>query len=288
VAEAALSESGAAVGSPGRPGSPLPGRAASFEVAGPLEVAGAPEVTRALEVAGPSQVTAPEVAGPGRPEPAPDSWDDLPPPQWAPAATSRADPLAHQWTPAGEFPAAGAASPAAAARDAIGGPGRPQIAVRTALAALLGIFLAANIVADWLHAGQLTGPAVLAGCVAAAWYTRRRELLMIVAAPPAIFLAAVIIAEMITAQGHTVTATSESVFTGSLITLSSAAPWLFAAMLAIVVITMARGLPQCVRELRGELRGDQLRHRGPGQLHHGGQPHGSSQPGRGQHLRRGA
>ncbi len=138
------------------------------------------------------------------------------------------------------------------------GRSRPQTSARGALLALLALFLAGNLVSDWLHIGVLTGLTLLAGCVAAAWYTDRRDLLMIVAAPPVIFLVAVVAAEVITAQGSTTRASAESVLAGTFLTLAGTAPWLFVAVLATFAVTMFRGLPQCVRELRSQLRGDQV------------------------------
>src|ERR1017187_9749019 len=138
------------------------------------------------------------------------------------------------------------------------GRSRPQTSARGALLALLALFLAGNLVSDWLHIGVLTGLTLLAGCVAAAWYTDRRDLLMIVAAPAVIFLVAVVAAEVITAQGSTTRASAESVLAGTFLTLAGTAPWLFVAVLATFAVTMFRGLPQCVRELRSQLRGDQV------------------------------
>ena len=142
---------------------------------------------------------------------------------------------------------------------------RPQITARSAILAMFALFLAGNLVSDWLHIGVLTGLAVLVGWLAAGWYTNRRQLLMIIATPPTIFLIAVVAAQVITVQGSTLLASTEFVLAGTFLTLADTAPWLFAAAFATVAVTMFRGLPRCARELRSQLRGDQVSpHRGAG------------------------
>jgi hypothetical protein len=57
---------------------------------------------------------------------------------------------------------------------------------------------------------------------------------------------------------HSLTAAAE----GIVLTLAAVAPWLFSGVIIGLVIALLRGLPQCVRDLSAELRGD-LGLRGP-------------------------
>jgi hypothetical protein len=106
-----------------------------------------------------------------------------------------------------------------------------------------------------MHVGFLTGFAVLTGCVLAARFARRSALLAVAVSPPLVFAIAVVCAEAVTGSataGHSgFLAATEGVF----LTLAGAAPWLFASVAICLVITLLRGLPQCVRDLREELRG---------------------------------
>ncbi len=134
------------------------------------------------------------------------------------------------------------------------GAGRPQLRTRTVIGAMFAVFLVSSLASGWLHAGVLAGLGFLAGAVAAAWYGSRPALLKIVVSPPALFGLAVLVVQLVTAQGSTTTAAAESVLAGTFLTLSATAPWLFLGMIAAVGVAMYRGLRECVRELRGELR----------------------------------
>ena len=136
------------------------------------------------------------------------------------------------------------------------GRGRPQIAARVALLAMFALFLAGNLASGWIHLPVIAGACFLAGSLAAAWYTTRRDLLLIATTPPMIFLFAMLCAQVITAQGNTVRGSVESVAAGTFLALSAAAPWLFGGVVLTVAVTVFRGLPQCVRELQSQARGD--------------------------------
>ena len=145
---------------------------------------------------------------------------------------------------------------------ATGGPGTGQarragrrITARGAALAMLGLFLAGDLLAGWLSLSGLAGLSFAAGCLLAAVFTQRRDLLIMVTMPPLIFLIAVLCAEALTSPGTTFAASAAAIAAGTILTLSAAAPWLFGGVLLSLIIAMFRGLPQCVRDLGMSLRG---------------------------------
>jgi hypothetical protein len=114
--------------------------------------------------------------------------------------------------------------------------------------ALFFLSLLASAGLGWMW---LAGAAFTAGSGAAARYTHRRDLLAVTVSPPLLFLCALILARLLTASGQVAAAVAE----GSLLTLAGVAPWLFAGVAVNLVIALLRGLPDCVRDLRQDLRG---------------------------------
>jgi hypothetical protein len=160
----------------------------------------------------------------------------------------------------GGGPAASSARPTAASG---GGPAastarpsraRLQITSRGAVVTIFLLSLAGDLAAGWLHVAVLTGLALAAGCLLVACYARRASLLVVAVAPPVVFFVAIALAEILTTHAATTKITVESIASGTLFTLASMAPWLFGCELAVLVIALVRGLPQCVRELRTGLR----------------------------------
>ena len=131
----------------------------------------------------------------------------------------------------------------------------PEMGPKAAVGAMFAIFLFAHLVAGWLHVPALTGFGFAAGSAVAAGRTRRQGLLLIATTPPLIFMAAVTCGELIALHAGHVAFSAGPVAAGIFLTLSSAAPWLFCGLAGALVIATVRGLPQCVRELRAELRG---------------------------------
>lgn len=121
---------------------------------------------------------------------------------------------------------------------------------------MFGLFFLGLLVANWAHLEVLTGLSFVAGCALAARYTKRDGLLAVVASPPLIFAIALIIAEALTSHAAGARRTVESVAEGIILTLAGVAPWLFAGMVVGVIIAWVRGLPQCLRDLIAELRGE--------------------------------
>jgi len=98
------------------------------------------------------------------------------------------------------------------------------------------------------------------GSALAARYCRPAALLRMVVAVPAVFAVAEIVAQVATLHGGR-RGLALPVAGGTLLTLAAVAPWLFAGTAAAVAIALFRGLPQCVRDLRAELRGGAPRSR---------------------------
>jgi hypothetical protein len=125
-----------------------------------------------------------------------------------------------------------------------------------AVLAMFSVFFLGTLVAGWMHLGVLTGLSFVAGAALAARYTRRDGLLAVVVTPPLVFVIALIVTEVLTSHADTVKHSLTSAAEGTILTLAAVAPWLFIGVIAGLVIAMFRGLPQCVRDLRAELRGD--------------------------------
>jgi hypothetical protein len=126
---------------------------------------------------------------------------------------------------------------------------------RGAVLAMLSLFFPGTLTAGWLHFAALTGISFVAGCALAARYTRRDAMLTAVVAPPLVFFVALVASEVLTTHEDTFGHTLASAAEGTVLTLAGVAPWLFAGVLIGVVVAMFNGLPQCVRDLRAELRG---------------------------------
>jgi hypothetical protein len=126
---------------------------------------------------------------------------------------------------------------------------------RGAVVAMVALFFVGLLAAGWLRLGVLTGLSFAAGCVLAARYTQREGLLTAVVTPPLIFMIALVTTELMSSQGDTLRRTLTSAAEGTVLTLASVAPWLFSGVILGLIVAMVRGLPQCVRDLRADLRG---------------------------------
>jgi hypothetical protein len=129
------------------------------------------------------------------------------------------------------------------------------------LAGLLAVFLAGCLLAAWLHQDVVAGLGFCAGACVAAGYARPAALLSVVVSVPVVFLAAEIVAQLVTVPAAAHRSTPVLVAEGTLLTLAGVAPWLFAGTIAGLAIAMFRGLPQSVRDLRAGLTGRRTRPR---------------------------
>jgi hypothetical protein len=127
-----------------------------------------------------------------------------------------------------------------------------RLTARGAALAMFSLFFPGTLTSGWLNLGALSGASFLAGCILAGLYTKREDLLLVVMTPPLIFAASSVCVTAVSSNGGGVI----SAVSGIALILAAAAPWLFAGELAILVISLFRGLPRSVRNLRAELRGD--------------------------------
>jgi hypothetical protein len=112
------------------------------------------------------------------------------------------------------------------------------------------VFFLGLLLASWLHWSPLAGGSFVLGCGAAARWTKPRDLLSVVVSPPALFLIALLGVKALTATGNVLISVAE----GTVLTLADIAPWLFAGVAVSLIIAFFRGLPQCIRDLRGRGR----------------------------------
>lgn len=135
----------------------------------------------------------------------------------------------------------------------------PRLTGRGAVLGMALVFTVGLLAATWLGVTVLAGAFFVLGCGLAAWYTRPADLLTVVLVPPILFSGALILVEAMTASGSLVL----SVAAGSLVVLVSVALWLAAGLVLTVAIAWRRGLPQCVRDLRHDLRAERARAASP-------------------------
>jgi len=114
------------------------------------------------------------------------------------------------------------------------------------------MFTVGLLLASWLGVTMLAGIFFVLGCGLAAWYTRPADLLTVVLTPPLLFSGALIVVEALTGSGSLLL----SVIAGSVVVLASLAPWLAAGLVVTMAIAWPRGLLQCVKDLRRDLRAD--------------------------------
>lgn len=146
----------------------------------------------------------------------------------------------------------------AAQQPGTGGSNPPatRMTARGTVVVMFLLFLMGTLAAGWLHLELLAGLSFVAGCALAAYYSRHEALLTAVVTPPLVFMVALVIAELLTSHSDTVRHSLTSAAEGIILTLAAVAPWLFSGVVIGLIIALMRGLPQCVRDLGAELRGD--------------------------------
>jgi hypothetical protein len=123
---------------------------------------------------------------------------------------------------------------------------------RGAVMFMLAVFALGLLGASWTPWPVLAGAFFLIGSVAAVVYVSPGDLLMVTIVPPLLFGIALMAVKAATASGNVVLSIAE----GTAITMAEVAPWLFAGMVLTLIIAWARGLRECVRDLRQDLRAD--------------------------------
>jgi len=121
---------------------------------------------------------------------------------------------------------------------------------------MFALFFFGTLIADSLHLEVLAGLSFVAGCTLAACYSRRDALLTVVTTPPLIFMIVLVGTVSMNSHADTVRHTLTSAAEGVVLALAAIAPWLFTGVIVGLIIAVFRGLPQSVRDLGAELRGD--------------------------------
>ena len=134
--------------------------------------------------------------------------------------------------------------------------GRSHMTARGAMLAMFGLFLAADLAASWTGRQVPAGVGFLAACVLGPYLVRKHALLQVIVASPAVFLVALVITQIATAQGTGKHGKILSVLEGTVLVLAALAPWLLSGVVLGVVAAIPRGLVQCTRDLKQELRED--------------------------------
>jgi hypothetical protein len=134
--------------------------------------------------------------------------------------------------------------------------GRSHMTARGAMVAMFGLFLAADLTASWTGHEVPAGLGFLAACILGPSLVRKHALLQVLAASPAIFLVALVITQIATAQGTGKHGKILSVLEGTVLVLAALAPWLLSGTAIGVAVALPRGLVQCTRDLKRELRED--------------------------------
>jgi hypothetical protein len=138
------------------------------------------------------------------------------------------------------------------------------VTARGAIIAMLGLFLVCLLAANWFNIGVLPGIGYMAGCVVAPSLVSRRGLLQVVAAPPALFLVALVITQILTAQGSSRHGRALSVVEGTVLSLAATAPWLLLGTALGVANSLRLGLIERIGELRADLRAERGQRSEPG------------------------
>ncbi|WP_227022953.1 DUF6542 domain-containing protein [Actinomadura rubrobrunea] len=139
----------------------------------------------------------------------------------------------------------------AAPRPRSGGGSPVALTARGGIVVIFAAGLLGALLSRWLDWSLPAGAGFVAGCVLAVLTTRPADLLTLVVSPPLVFLVATALAEFLTSLGEE--SLLRGVTVGLLTSLATTAPWLFGGTLLVLLLSLPRGLPDNVRELRAKL-----------------------------------
>lgn len=139
---------------------------------------------------------------------------------------------------------------------------------------MLAIFTLGLVTGAWLGSPTAAGVAFVTGSAVAARYARRTALLTVAVSPPLLFFVVLACVKVVTASGNT----AVSAVAGIALALAETALWLFTGTALCLIISWARGLPHCVRDLHREVRRDRA-HRAGGRPPGAGPAGGARAPG---------
>jgi hypothetical protein len=113
--------------------------------------------------------------------------------------------------------------------------GSIKLTGRGAVLALFAACLSGLLIAAWTGWTALADAIFVLSCGVVAYYTRAKGLRNVVVCPPLAFLAGTVCAQLITAPGTFLAAE------GTMVTLGTSAPWLFAGTVLTIAIAIGRG-----------------------------------------------
>jgi hypothetical protein len=119
---------------------------------------------------------------------------------------------------------------------------------RGGIAAIFAVTLLAQSLALGIGLGPVPGVLFVITCMTAAALTRRSDQLTLVVSPPVVFLTVTVITQTLSSLGDA--SVLRSAVAGVLLALASGAPWLFLGTLLTLGISLTRGLPGNVADLR--------------------------------------
>lgn len=150
---------------------------------------------------------------------------------------------------------------ARSARRALAAPPRPRptgppaaLTGRGGLVIVFGCTLLGALVGAPFGLRSAQGLFFVVGCLVAAVRTRRSDLLTLVVSPPLLFFLVSLLAAVAGSFGAK--SFLVSVLVAVATALMSNVPWLFAGALLTVAVTVPRGLPAAVRDLRVRVAAD--------------------------------
>jgi hypothetical protein len=152
-----------------------------------------------------------------------------------------------------QVPAAARNRPAASPAPRLEPRASVRLTGRGAIAALFVLCFCTQLVADWANWSTLAAAAFVCCCGTVTYYTRTSGLRAMIISPPLVFLAGCAIAQLFTAAGSFLAAEQ------TLVTLGTAAPWLFTATALTVIVAIGRGYRPVLPLRSGRARGPRRR-----------------------------
>jgi ABC-type Fe3+-siderophore transport system permease subunit len=130
--------------------------------------------------------------------------------------------------------------------------GTLRLTARGTALAVFSLCFPGTLTSGWLHMPVLSGASFVAACLLAALATRREDLLVVVTLPPLMFAFSAICVAAVSSDGGGFLAAAS----GVALTLGAAVVWLLIGEALLIVLSLFRGLPAGIRDLRADLRGE--------------------------------
>ena len=125
-----------------------------------------------------------------------------------------------------------------------------RLTARGGLVVLFGTCFAGLLIADWAQWPELSFAVFFMASSLTVYYVRPGSLLPVAVSPPLLFLVAMTLEKTLVASG------TLAAFSGVVVDLAGAAPWLLSGMALTVFIALIRGVISEVRALVLDLRSE--------------------------------